>query len=138
MLGKRIQRARKALGLSLRDLGNQMALSHAAIKKYEDDVVTPSSEVLLKLSKALHVKVEYFFRPERFTLKDISYRKHPDMPQSHLSEITAQILDRVEQRVELESLFPSPPIQTFSMPDLPKTIDCMEGIESVAEQVRNQ
>jgi len=55
MLGNRIQRARKALGLSLRDLGKQIALSHAAVKKYEDNVVTPSSDVLIKLAKALHV-----------------------------------------------------------------------------------
>src|SRR3990167_206118 len=92
MLGKRIQRARKALGLSLRELGDPIALSHAAIKKYEDDEVTPSSDVLIKLGKALHVRVEYFFRPERFTLENIHYRKHADMPERHLEEITAKIL----------------------------------------------
>jgi len=48
MLGNRIKRARKALGLSLRDLGDQIDLSHAAIKKYEDNEVTPSSDILIK------------------------------------------------------------------------------------------
>ena len=115
MLGNRIQRARKALGLSLRDLGEQIALSHAAIKKYEDNQVTPSSDVLIKLAKALHVRVEYFFRAERFTLENIHYRKHADMPERHLGEITAKILDQVERRVELESLFPVVPVQLFSL-----------------------
>ena len=123
MLGKRIQRARKALGLSLRDLGDQIALSHAAIKKYEDDEVTPSSDVLIKLGKALHVRVEYFFRPERFTLENIHYRKHADIPQRHLEEITAKIVDQVERRVELESLFPSAPVQSFSIKNLPKIVN---------------
>lgn len=138
MLGKRIQRARKALGLSLRDLGEQVALSHAAVKKYEDNEVIPSSDILIKLAKALHVKVEYFFRPERFALENICYRRHADMPQSHLDIMTAQILDQVERRVELESLFPSPPIELFSIKNLPKIIHQMDEIEGIAELVRNQ
>src|ERR1700722_17278065 len=103
MLGNRIQRARKALGLSLRDLAEQVAMSHAAIKKYEDNEVTPSSDILIKLAKALHVKVEYFFRPDRFTLANIQYRTHADMTEQHREQITAKILDQIERRIELES-----------------------------------
>jgi Zn-dependent peptidase ImmA (M78 family)/DNA-binding XRE family transcriptional regulator len=138
MLGNRIQRARKASGLSLRDLGEQIALSHAAVKKYEDNVVIPSSDILIKLAKALHVKVEYFFRPERFTLKNIYYRKHADIPERHLDEITAKILDQVEQRVELENVFPTPPVQPFSIKNLPKIITQIDQIEDLADQVRKQ
>lgn len=138
MLGQRIRRAREALGLSLRSLGDQIALSHAAIKKYEDGVVTPSSDILIKLSKALGVKVEYFFRPERFTLESICYRKHESIPQSHLDKITAQVVDQVERRVELESLFPSPPFEVASFEHLFKPIKHMEDIEVLAEHVRSQ
>lgn len=138
MLGDRIQRARKALGLSLRDLGKQIALSHAAVKKYEDNVVTPSSDVLIKLARALDVKVEYFFRPECFHLESIRYRKHADIPERHLEEITAKILDQIERRVELESLFPTPPVQSFSIKSLPKIITQIEDIEKLADQVRDQ
>jgi len=138
MLGKRIQRARKALGLSLRDLGEQIALSHAAVKKYEDNEVTPSSDILIKLAKALHVKVEYFFRAERFTLENIYYRKHADMPERHLEEITAKILDQLERRVELESLFPTAPVQSFSSKNLPKMVNHIDEVEKLADQVRNQ
>ncbi len=136
MLGKRIQRARKAMGLSLRELGGHTALSHAAIKKYEDNEVTPSSDILLKLAKALHVKTEYFFRPERFTLENIQYRKHADMPQRQLEEITAIMLDQIERRVELESLFPSPPIEEFSVGA--KKIYGYNDIEKVANRIREQ
>ena len=138
MLGKRIQRARKALGLSLRDLGEQIALSHAAVKKYEDNEVIPSSDILIKLAKALHVRVEYFFRPEHFTLKNIHYRKHADLPERQLEQITAKILDQIERRIELENLFPTAPVQAFSVKNLPKTISKIEEVESLADQVRNQ
>src|SRR5476651_2351647 len=138
MLGKRIQRARKVLGLSLRDLGDQIALSHAAIKKYEDNEVTPASDVLIKLAKALHVRAEYFFRPERFTLENIQYRKHADMPERHLEEITAKISDQIERRVELESLFPSPPVQSFSVKNLRKKINHIDEVEKLADHIRSQ
>lgn len=141
MLGDKIKRARKASGLSLRELGERIAFSHAAIKKYEDNEVTPSSDVLMKLAKALHVKVEYFFRPEHFTLENIKYRRHDvDMPQRHLEEINAKILDQVERRVELENLFPTTPLQVFAMNslNLPKIINRIEEIESFADHVRIQ
>src|SRR5271154_4324965 len=138
MLGSRIQRARKALGISLRDLGEQIVLSHAAIKKYEDNEVTPSSDVLIKLGKALHVRVEYFFRPERFALENIHYRKHADMPERHLEEITAKILDQVERRVELENLFPTSPVRSFSVKNLSKKINHIDEVEKLADQIRNQ
>jgi len=138
MLGNRIQRARKALGLSLRDLGKKISLSHAAIKKYEDNRVSPSSDILTKLAKALDVKVEYFFRLERFTLENIQYRKHADMPKRHLEVITAKILDQIERRVELESLFPTLPVQSFSTKNLPKRVNHITEVEKLAEQIRVQ
>lgn len=136
MLGNRIQRARKALGLSLRDLAAQVALSHAAVKKYEDNEVTPSSDILIRLAKALNVKVEYFFRPERFTLENLQYRNHANLPEKQLEEIKAKMLDQIERRVELESLFPTLPIQEFSLRE--KKIKTYDDIESVASEIRKQ
>ncbi|MCX7090423.1 MAG: XRE family transcriptional regulator [Legionellales bacterium] len=136
MLGNRIQRARKAQGFSLRNLADLVALSHAAIKKYEDNLVVPSSDILLKLAKALKVKVEYFFRPERFTLENLQYRKHADMPEKQLEEIKARMLDQIERRVELESLFPSSPIQKFALGE--KKIKSYNDIDNIANQVRKQ
>lgn len=101
-------------------------------------MVTPSSDILIKLAKPLHVRVEYFFRPERFTLENIQYRKHADMPARHLEEITAKILDQVERRIELENLFPIAPVQSFSINNLPKLINYIDEIEEFANHIRNQ
>lgn len=136
MLGQRIQRARKALGLSLRALGDHIGLSHAAIKKYEDNVVTPDSEVLITLASVLQVRVEYFFRPVLFTQENIHYSKPIDLPACHLAKITASILDQIEQRVELENLFPVSPVQGFSLRQM--NINTYHEIEVVASQIRKQ
>jgi Zn-dependent peptidase ImmA (M78 family)/DNA-binding XRE family transcriptional regulator len=137
MLGNRVKRAREASGFSLRDLGEQIGLSHAAIKKYEDNKVIPSSDILIKLAKALRVRVEYFFRPQHFTLESIQYRKHADMPEQHLAAITAKVLDHVERRVELESLFPSLLVYPFSVKS-DKKINTLEEVELFADDLREQ
>jgi Zn-dependent peptidase ImmA (M78 family) len=47
------------------------------------------------------------------------------------------VIDQIERRFELESLFPQPPIKTFApMDGLPKAITEMEQIEEIVEQVR--
>ncbi len=139
MLGNRIKRARKALGLSLRDLADEISLSHAAIKKYEDNKVAPSSDILIKLAKVLHVKVEYFFRTKTPILDNIQYRKHADVLEKHLEEINIKILDQAERRMELESLFPTAPIKFFSIETLSlKEIQSLEDIEELADEMRKR
>ncbi len=136
MIGNRINRARKALGLSLRDLASQVNVSHAAIKKYEDDKVVPSSEMLLKLANALKVRAEYFFRQVHKNLTKVQFRNHANVSKKHLTEIKAKILDHIERRVELEDLFPTPPFRKFQCPKLPDLINDYVEIEGVADTVR--
>lgn len=138
MLNQRLQRARKAAGISLRDLGSVIGLSHAAIKKYEDGTAMPTSEVLIKLARALSVRTEYFFRPENIVLEGVEYRKRSSLPQKRLNAITHEILDQIERRLELENLFPSPPVKSFSAPEsLSKRIGNLDSIEDLVNQVRD-
>ena len=140
MFGDRLERARKAAGLSLRALGEKVGVSQTAISKYEKGQMTPDSTVLIKLSHALDVKVEYFFRPDAFTfsLENVEYRKR-DIPKKNLDLINAKILDKIERRFELESFFPKPPVPVFALPgDLPEQIQSPDEIDDIADQVRNQ
>jgi len=68
--------------------------------------------------------------------ENIQYRKHDDMPDYQSEEIIAKILDQIERRVELESLFPSSPIQEFSVG--PKKIYGYSDIENVAQKIREK
>ncbi|WLQ13305.1 XRE family transcriptional regulator [Hahella aquimaris] len=138
MFSIRLKRARKAAGLSLRELGARVEVSHAAIKKYEDGTTMPSSDILIKLSRALNVRTEYFFRPEAVELENIEYRKRGTLPKKQLKAITHKVIDQIERRIELENLFPQPPVKTFApVAELPGQVDTMEQIESIAETVRD-
>lgn len=137
MFNIRLNRARKAAGLSLRELGDQVGISHAAIKKYEDGITMPSSDILIELSRALKVRTEYFFRPEYVTLDGIEYRKRSSLSKKHLDAITHEVIDHIERRIELENLFPQSPTEVFlALNGLPAPITHLDQIEEVAERVR--
>ncbi|MFS2006326.1 helix-turn-helix domain-containing protein [Duganella sp. CT11-25] len=138
MIGQRLYRARKAAGLSLRELAEKVGLSHAAIKKYEDELAVPNSTTLIKLAQALQVRIEYFFRPETAALDDIEYRKCGSLPKKRLEAIEHEVIDHIERRMELEGLFPTPPLAEFApVAGLPEKISDFAQIEDVAERVRN-
>lgn len=137
MFNIRLHRARKAAGLSLRDLGERVGVSHAAIKKYEDGSAMPSSDILIRLARALNVRSEYFFRPESVSLEGIEYRKRSSLPKKRLDAITHEVIDQIERRIELENLFPQPPVKIFSTVEgLPAKIASLDHVEEAAERVR--
>ncbi|WP_288843352.1 XRE family transcriptional regulator [uncultured Deefgea sp.] len=139
MFNQRLQRARKASGLSLRALGERVGLSHAAIKKYEDGDVLPGSDVLLKLSRELKVRTEYFFRPDTVALEGVEYRKRSSLPKKQLDAITHEIIDKIERRIELENLFPQPPVKHFELVQgLPELVESFDEIEAIANTVRTE
>ena len=139
MIGIRITRARKAAGLSLRALAEQTGVSHTTLNKFEHGTLTPSSEQLIKLSRALGVRTEYLLRPERVEveLEEVEYRTHSKIPKRVLDRITADVLDQAERWMELLDLYPKPPIKQFTVPaSVPQLITDYEQLEEVAEVVR--
>lgn len=81
MFPESLVRARKAAGLSMKVLADEVELSANAIKKYEHGIVMPSSTNLLKLAKGLSVRTEYFFRPTKVERSGVKYRKRASTAQ---------------------------------------------------------
>src|SRR3990172_8124728 len=137
MIGERINQARKAAGLSLRALAEKAGISAMAISKYETGKSTPSSGVLLSLSKALEVPVEYFLRTAKIKLHEPEYRKHRKLPRKLQTRIEGDVLEQVARFFELMDLLPSGPISRFRIPEgLPDRVHTYADIEGAAEAVR--
>ncbi|MCF6172573.1 MAG: XRE family transcriptional regulator [Campylobacteraceae bacterium] len=139
MIAERLVRARKTSGLSLRALADTVGVSQTTINKYEKGLLTPDSTMLMKLAKALSVKAGYFLRPNPLKLEKPEYRKKSSLSQKRLAMIEGKILNKIEQRLELESLFPQPPVPKFVVPKgLPDTIESLDEIEDIAKTVRHK
>ena len=139
MLGERIQRARNAKNLSLRDLGDLVGISHASISKYERGETHPDSTVLLKIAKALGVKTEFFYRETEFILENIEYRKR-EISRIELLSIESKVLNLVEKRFELENLFVHDLFPVFEVPkdifNKDEIIRDLKDIDQYADKLR--
>lgn len=143
MIGVRMKQARIAAGMSLRDLANRTNnyVSAQVIHKYELGKSTPGSDVLLKLAKALGVKVEFFFRPLRteVSLGESAYRKGSGVSQKELDSIRAKARDHLEKYLEVETLFPKDRFVECTLPkSSDRTIRKLEDIEVFARELRKQ
>lgn len=137
-LGIRLQQARKAAGLSLRALAKLVHLSHAAIKKYEDGEVYPSSDMLIKLARALKVRVDFFFRPIKVSLDNVKFRKRKKLKGKVEEAIKLEVINQIERRLELENLYPASPVPIFKLPaDFSDKINDLDEIETLANKLRN-
>jgi len=138
MIGARLHRARKASGLSLRDLGHELGISHTAVSKYEKDQVMPASGQLIKISRALGVRAEYFLRPISVEIKGIEYRKRSTASKHLLNKITADVYEQAERCEELLELYPHKPVPDFKLPDLSfDRVTSSEDIEAISEEMRH-
>lgn len=133
-IGQRIKQARKSNNLSLRDLAGQAEISPMAISKYERDQDTPSSGVLIRLSKALGVKVDFFFRPMKTAVQLQAFRKHAALGVKEQEAIQMRIQDWVERYLEVESLFPDDEQRVVSLPH--RTVSSFDQIEEAALDLR--
>jgi Zn-dependent peptidase ImmA (M78 family)/DNA-binding XRE family transcriptional regulator len=138
MIGARILQARQALGLNQRELGEKADVSAMAISKYERDEMTPSSDVLLRLAKALEVRTEYFLRTQSVELSNVNFRKHEELPERDRVRALADVRDQLERWLELEQFIPTPWSKPFALPaGLPKVIADLDEVEQASESVRD-
>jgi Zn-dependent peptidase ImmA (M78 family)/DNA-binding XRE family transcriptional regulator len=137
LFSERFKSARILNGFSLQDLadalGNQ--ISRQALHKYEKGEVIPDSEMMSRLSKALHVQPDFFFRDIQVELGKLEFRKLAGLPvkeQNKIVESTKDVLSRyleLEEILGIETNFENP-LKTFPF------ISSFEDVEKAAAKVR--
>lgn len=134
-IGERIKVARKRSNLNLRELADQAGVSAQAISKYERNLDIPSSSVLIRLAKALGVRVEYLLRPLSISLSQPAYRSYRSKLRVQDEQvIQAQVQDWLERYLNIEEIVG---LQTvFRMPDINRKVESLDEIEKVALDLR--
>ena len=139
MFGERLRLARKKAGLSLRDLSAQLddreRVSAQAIGKYERGAMTPSSKVLLALSKALGEPVRYFMSPIGANLLSVDSRKTTAASLRDRARVEAAVLDLVDRYLTVEEILNMDSAE-WDEPFKPTTLVGLQDAEKLADQVR--
>ena len=105
---QRLVNARKIRCLSQRELCESLGgkVSPTAIAKYEKGLMMPSSDVLIALSNALKMKLDYFFRP--FTIyidpEKFEFRKKASMGNKKVEAIKYLVCSEIEKYLEIEAI----------------------------------
>lgn len=136
VIGERLKMARKMAGMSQQELGERAGVSRMSISKYERDINVPKSQVLIKLAKALDVKIEYLLRPVEVRLSEPMFRKRTALPKKKEYQILEKTRDWVERYLEVEALFNDTP--QYSKPHIENTILEMADVEEAALQLRKE
>ena len=104
----RLVNARKIRCISQRELCKMLdgKISPAAIEKYEKGLMMPSSSVLIHLSKALSMKLDYFFRPFTVAIdtSKFEFRKSSIMSAKKVESIKYMVCAEIEKYLEIEGI----------------------------------
>lgn len=106
IFSKRLKQARKMRGLSLEALSKLIgnAVSRQAINKYEQGKMMPDSRMLLALSAALGVKVDFLFRPYSVEVGQVDFRKKANFSNSRCEALKERVQEEMERYLEIEQL----------------------------------
>lgn len=131
----RLRAARTIAGLSLRSLADRMAgvVSHTALANYEKGTAMPDSTVLLALAAALNVKTDFFFRPLKYSIRQIAFRQNSRLSAKVIESIKEEVNEHLERYLELEELLGIAP--AFQNPLAGRLIADGEAIEQAAEDL---
>lgn len=106
VFAERFKSARLMNGFSLQELADALdnELSRQALHRYEKGEVIPDAEKINRLSKALKVSSDYFFRTTKVELSDVEYRKLSKMPQKDAAIINEKTKEYLSRYLELEEI----------------------------------
>ena len=135
---ERLRSARKMSGFSMAALAEEagQAVTKQAISKYEKGLMNPRGDALVALSRALGVKSDYFFRPQRVSLGELEFRKKSRLGRREQERIKYSILDFLERYLEIEDILGDRAVFRNPLPD--PHIHKPQDAEKAAIEVRRK
>lgn len=134
----RLINARKIRCMSQRDLAESLkgVVTASAIAKYEKGEMMPSSNVMIHLSKALGLNMDYFFRPFSVAIdtSKFEFRKSSSLGKKVIESIKYSVCSDIEKYMEIESILESQ--VKFSLDYSNVTVESAEQAMAMAQRFR--
>jgi transcriptional regulator with XRE-family HTH domain/Zn-dependent peptidase ImmA (M78 family) len=139
MFGERLRLARKRAGLSLRDLAERIGneVSAQAISKYESGKMFPSSSVLVALSKALDVSLDFLMSNEVVALAGVEFRKHSGTSAAERAHAEAVVIEELERHLALDAILELDS-EKNELPTKRAIVHCFDEVEALAGKLRKE
>lgn len=140
MFGDRLRLARKRTGMSLRALEDAVSgkVTAQALSKYERGEMTPSSDVLIALSRALKVSVPYLLAVEDAKLGEVDFRTRASTSAKDRARVEAAVLEWVERYLQLERIIGLDSASWSAPFGILRGLKSVDDAEKLADEVRVQ
>ncbi len=138
MIGKRLKLARAAAGLSLRALAARIGnrVSAQQIGKYERGEDVPGSGVLIALSHALGVPLDYLVGDQEMVLEGVEFRKKQITSKKEQARIQAKALHLIERYLMVEEILGLPSAEWDKPREAPFPVRQIGEADSAAQYLR--
>src|SRR4051812_2821071 len=138
MIGQRLKLARSAAGLSLRGLQAKIdnRVTAQAIGKYERNEDVPSSGVMIALSEALAVSLDYLAGEQDMVLDGIEFRKKQITSKKEEAQIQAKALHLIERYLMVEEILGLQSAQWDKPREAPYPVRELADAERAAQNLR--
>lgn len=141
VFAKRLRQARIKEKLSMDALCEKAkgVVSKQAISKYETAKMMPSSSVLIALSEALKVNLDYFFQPFKFDVEElqVSFRKKSSLGSKDIAALKIRIQEEIEHYLEIEEVL-GKEATIYNKVESDMVLSLPDDIVKCAQQVRKQ
>lgn len=113
-------------------------VSKQTISKYEAGKTMAGSSILIKLSNALGVPIDYFFRPYSFDVSEIeiSFRKKTSVGIKNQTTLKIKIQDEVERFIDIENILGIDSQKDLINVNVPVRISMPTQMTMLAKEVR--
>lgn len=140
MNGERIKLARKKAGLSLRGLADKMRglVSAQAIGKYERGEMSPGSDVLIAMSKALGVSQSYLLAAQGVQLGAVEFRTKANTGAKDRARVETEVIEWVERYLQIEDILELDSAAWECPEGMPSTLRSLEDAEELANRLREK
>ncbi len=137
MFGQRLQLARKAAGLSKRELAKQSpGVSERGIGRFEAGQWPPGDSILIGLSRALGVSMEFLLSRRVKALVNAEWRKHSTSSVRERAEAELIAIGKLEHYLAIETIFDIPTSEDPFVDLRVENLEDGEAIEAKARAVR--
>ena len=136
IFSQRLKNARIMRNMSMENLAKACnnIVSKQSISKYENAIMLPDSTVCIALAKALDISIEDLFRPIKFNIEGVEFRKKMSLGKKKIEAIKKIVENRIESYIEIEdilNILPSRPHKQYQ-------VNKAEDVYSIANKIKQE
>ena len=138
IIGENIRKNRLKNHMSTRELAKVVGVSHTAINKYENGLLSPNRKMIRKMARILKVKTDtlIFDSSYKIDIEDSNIKNEERVSKKSKDLLDYLIKEKLEEYFKLIDYFPEKRFETFDLEKFQLAVSDLEDLEEKALLIR--